>query len=190
MRAVTASTLASSLHRLLDGARAARHDDGARPDQLLDSEAADEPNERVDLRLRATDLDDDRLGSNVEHAPAGQLHELEDLAPVALGHAELDQGELMLDRRLRGDVLDLEDIDQAVELLRRLLDGDVVAVEADRHPREALAIRPAHRERIDVEVPGAHQAGHPVQHARPVDHDRHEPVESLLTAAGQGSWGR
>ena len=92
----------------------------------------------------------------------------------------------MLDGRLGGDVLDLEHVDEPVELLGRLLDRDVVAVERDRHPADVGLVGVADRERVDVEVAGAHEAatrgsGRPACRAR----SRSRTWRRCLAAAGQ-----
>ena len=175
-----------SLDCLLDGSGAARHDDGPRSNQLLDAErrerSATKASTSASLPLTSAMT---ASGETSSTRPRRQLDELEHVRAIRLGDADLHERELVLDGRLGGDVLDLEHVDQPVQLLRRLLDRDVVAVEADRHPREALAIGAADGERVDVEVPRAHQAGHAVQDTRLVDDDRDEPMEPLLATAGQ-----
>ena len=96
----------------------------------------------------------------------------------------------MLDGRLGRDVLDLEHVDQPVELLRRLLDGDVVAVQGDRHPAHVRPVGVADRQRLDVEVAGAHEARDAVEDAGLVEDDRHEHVATLLAATRQRPRGR
>ena len=110
-------------------------------------------------------------------------------ARLRVGGPDLDQRELLLDRRLGGDVLDLEHVDQPVELLGGLLDRDVVAVEGDRHPADVVAVGVADRERIDVEVARPHQARHAVEDARLVEDDRDQHVAPGLAAARQRSGG-
>ena len=59
--------------------RAPGHDHGPGPDQLLDPVGAHERDERVDLRLAAGHLHDDRLRRQVDDPPLRELHDLEHL---------------------------------------------------------------------------------------------------------------
>src|SRR5260221_1686459 len=140
----------SLLDDLLDRAGAAGHHDGPGPDELLDPERPNDADDGDDLGLRAADLDDHGVGPEVEDPAAAQLDHDQQIGPVRLRHADLHERELVLDEWLARDVLDLYDIDEPVQLLRSLLDRDVVAVQADRHPRQARLVGPADAEPIDV----------------------------------------
>ena len=113
---------------------------------------------------------------DVDDAGLVQLDDPDDLAAVRVGRPDLDQGQLVLDRRLAGQVLDLEHVDQPVELLDRLLDEHVVAVEGDRHPADVGLVGVADGERLDVEVARPHQARHAVQDAGLVEDEDDQDV--------------
>src|SRR5437762_3416893 len=74
------------------------------------------------------------FGGRVHDPGLAWLDWLPDLHPVSVGGTVLDQAELVLDRGIRRDVLDLEHVDQAVELLGCLFDCDIVGAERDGHP--------------------------------------------------------
>ena len=105
-------------------------------------------------------------------------------ARLRVGGAHLDERELVLHQLVRGDVLDLEHVDQPVELLGRLLDRDGVAVEREGHPADVLLVGPRDRQGVDVEVARPHQAGDPVEHAGPVHDEDDEDVALGLARAG------
>ena len=131
-------------------------------------------------------LDDERPVGDVHDPALVHLDDLDDLRPVGVGRPDLHERQLVLDRGLGGQVLDLEHVDEPVELLGGLLDRDVVTAERDRHPADVGVVGVAHRQRLDVEVAGPHEAGDPVEDAGPVVHDGHEDVATQLAAAGQG----
>src|SRR5262249_44714214 len=73
---------------------------------------------------------------------------------------------------------DLDHGDELVELLDDLFERRRVGVDHDRHPREALVVGRADRERDDVERPPREQARDARQHARLVlDGDRQDVME-------------
>ncbi len=132
-------------------------------------------------------LDDHRLRRHVDDPGLVHLHDGDQLAAGAVRGPDLHEGQLVLHRRLVGDVLDLEHVDEPVELLGRLLDEDVVGAQGDRHPADVGVVEVADGQRLDVEVAGPHEARDPVEHAGPVVDDRHEDVAALLAGAGERS---
>src|SRR5579875_842912 len=66
--------------------------------ELLQAVRANELLERVDLRRRADELEDDRVGADVRRAGADRLCEREQLRPLRRRGGDLDERELPLDR--------------------------------------------------------------------------------------------
>ena len=90
---------------------------------------------------------------------------------------DLDQRELALDRLVRLELADAQDVDELVHLLLDLLERVLLAVDAQRDPRDVVALGRADREALDV-VAAARE------HAR----DAHQRARLVLDAGRTSVW--
>jgi hypothetical protein len=84
---------------------------------------------------------------------------------VVSGDRHLHEGEVARHGRHAAEVLDLQDVDQLVEIRRHAFGADLIAVEHDRHARDARLGRPADRQGLDVERAAPKDQRDAVEHA-------------------------
>src|SRR6266540_5724645 len=168
---LTDDLLARSRFALRRGAGQA---DATGADELLDAVRADELLERVDVLGQADDLEDQRLGPEVGDASLEDVGEREQLASLVGRGRDLDQRQLALDRLARLELVDAEHVHELVHLLLDLLERMLLAVDAERDPRDVVPLGRPDGEALDVEA----AAG---EHAR----DAHQRTRLVLDEDGQ-----
>ena len=95
---------------------------------------------------------------------------------IVAGHGHLDEREIARHGRHGAEVLDLQHVDQLVEIGGDALGARLVAVDHDRHARDAGLGRAADGERLDVEGAAAEDERDAVEHAGFVFDERDECV--------------
>src|SRR5437868_9977588 len=114
--------------------------DPAGPSHLADPVRTDELLERVELLRLADDLEQDRVRPDVGDARAEGVGKREQLGAALRRRAHRDQRELALDRVARLELADAQHVDELVHLLLDLLERVLRAVDAERDPRDVVAL--------------------------------------------------
>src|SRR5260221_12545911 len=170
----------------LGRARRPREADAARAHELLEPVRTDELLKRVDLFGRTCQLEDDRVGTDVGDAGLEDLAERHQLGPRALRRRHLDQRELALERLSGCELRHAEHVHELVHLLLDLLERMRLAVDAQRDPRDVVALGLADGEALDVEAAAGKHAGDARERARLV---LEEDGQRVLHATGTSvSW--
>ena len=127
-------------------------------DELLDPVRPGELLEGVELLRRAGQLERDRVGAEVDDPALEGLGGGDQLGAALGAGAHLEQQQLALDRVVRRELGHAEHVDELVNLLLDLLQRVVLAVDAERDARDAVALGRPDGERVDVEpAPGEHR---------------------------------
>ena len=101
--------------------------------------------ERVELLGRAGELEDDRVGADVEEPPAERLGGRDELGPLLGRGLHADHEQLALDGLARDELGHAEDVHELVDLLLDLLERVLRAVDAQSDARDARRARSARR---------------------------------------------
>src|SRR5690606_19950429 len=168
-----------------DGLRTASDGDDTGLDDLADSVRFEHAQQRVELGPRTGRLDGQRLGRDVDHLGAEQIHRLDDLGAHAGVGAHLDEHEFAGDGRLVLLLDDLDDVDELVELLGDLLERELVDGHHDRHPRDVGHLGATDGKGFDVEAASREQRCDSGEHARLV---LDENTEGVARAHLVSSW--
>ena len=145
--------------------RAARHRHDAGAHHLDDAERAHDLDKAVDFVFRAGDFDDERFVRHVHDVSAIDIHQLHRLRATDGIHAHLDQRQVAAHDGRILQVGDLDHVDELVQIRRDALRIGLVAVNHDRHARNAGLLGVADRERFDVERAPPEQGGDSIEHA-------------------------
>src|SRR5436853_2641058 len=156
-------------------------------DELLQAVRADELLERVDVLRRAGELEDDRVGAEVDDAGAEDLAERHQLGALRRRRRDLHEDELALDRLAGHELRDAEHVHELVHLLLDLLERACLAVDANGDPRDIVPLGRPDCEALDVEPPAREQAGDAHEHARLVLHEDgqrvlHAPTSVIVSS--------
>src|SRR3990172_1148536 len=149
--------------------RAPQHRHATRAHQLDHLEVRQQGDERFYLLLVAGDLHDHGVRPHVHHLGVEDVHQLDDLAPVARIRAHLHHRHLAADHAFRRNVADVHNLYQLIDLLDDLL-GIRAGVDDEGHAGEPRRLRMADGEALDVEATLAPLGGDPVEDAGPVLH--------------------
>jgi hypothetical protein len=79
------------------------------------------------------------------------VHHAQQVRAIVPRHQYLHEGKVARYGRHASEVLDLQDVHELVEVRGHALGADLVAIEHDRHARDARLGRPSDRQRLDVE---------------------------------------
>ncbi len=150
-------------HARRDRSGPARHRDEASAYHLAHPVGPKHLDQAVNLILSPRRFDHERLGADVDHARAVDVHELHDLrARIARGR-DLDQRQVARDRRPDAQVLHAPDRHELIEIGLETPRAVFVGVDDDRHAREPGLLRMADRQRFNIERAAAEQRRHAVQ---------------------------
>src|ERR671936_295620 len=164
------------------GGRAAEAD-ASGANEFLDAVWADELLERVDLLRHAGELEDEGIRPEVGDARLEDLAEGHQLAPPGGWSGDLDQRELPLDRVAWNELRDPEHVDELVHLLLDLRERRVVAIDAQRDPRDLGLLGRTDGQALDVEATAREHVRDPGEHARLVLDEDGERVRHCTTAS-------
>src|SRR5690606_26226291 len=117
------------------------------------------PQEGLNLASVTGDLDDERIGHNINDARPEEIHRLEHVRTRLMIDAHLDKHVLALHGLRFFKFDDLDDVNELIELLRHLLDLHIIFVDDDRNARQTLKFGRAHRKRLDVEATACEEPG-------------------------------
>src|SRR6266550_1046197 len=163
------------------------HRDLSAAHHLDDAERLEPRDHRVDVRRLARNLQRHRLLAGVHDVRARLVDDAEQRGSVVAGDRDLDEREVARHRRHGAEVLDLQDVDELVEIRGHALGARLIAVDDDRHPRDARLGGVADAERFDVEDTAAEERRHAIEDAWLV-FDQHD--ESVLHSDSSISIGR
>src|SRR5579862_904807 len=161
-------------------------------DELLQPVRADELLERVDVLGRPRELEDDRVGAEVDDARAEHLSERHQLRALRRRRRHLHEHELALDRLAGDELRDAEHVHELVHLLLYLLERARLAVDPDGDARHVVALGRADGQAVDVEPAAGEQAGDAHEHSGLVlDEDAqrvlHAVTSSTLSVAASSN---
>ncbi len=147
------------------GIRAAGHGDLAGADHLHDADRTQQLDHALDLVLGAGDLHDHGIGSHIHNAGTENIHEVIDFGAPLGADLDFDQCQVAGHRRLMGDVLHVDHIDELVQIGLDLVRVHVAVgtIDHNGHARDIGVFRPPHRQRFNIEVTTAEQGSHPVE---------------------------
>src|SRR5947209_15923761 len=153
-------------------------------DELLQAVRADELLERVHVLRRAGELEDNRVGAEIDDARAEDLAERHQLRPLRRRRRDLHEHELALDRLAGHELRDAQDIHELVHLLLDLLERARGAVDADGDARDVVPLGRADREAVDIESAAREHARDAHEHARLVlDEDGQRVLHTSTSAS-------
>ena len=148
------------------GLNRSRHRDFSRSYDLLDSERANQRDERLDFFLVAGEFDGDRIASDIDQMRAEGADDQVEFRAGALVDRDLHHHHFAIDDVDALEIGDLDHRDQPVELLVDLLEYRVVSGRDEHDTRDRRIERIlVDGERLNVKAAAREQTGHAGQHA-------------------------
>ena len=126
-------------------------------------------NKSANFAGRCGYFDRNSFNVKIEYISAKRLKDIEQLNSTALFEFHLDQAQFSFyETNLMIQVLNLNDIAQAVELLGNLIDHPFIAGSHDCHTAYGWIICCPNGQTVDIVSPGRKEAGYVRQHAKSI----------------------